>query len=256
MINQLKYSPILYGALLSVGYCLYGIFSSTNSTAAIGFIFLPVFALVGALLGGLVEHIYLLIQKKRPVMSRPTGVYAIVLLVLVVFGAHKIQEKKELLAAGDPHTSSFELRRLLEKNDSSLQRALFLNPSLPEDDVKDFFEANKTRYDVAADIISGPHLKESMIVEMVKLTPESFPAKVDYELYQTLVWAPLIRKKKVTAAQIHMLAAKPNPQHFLILALLDSNGLTCEEKHKFSPQPNQVLENAIQHALTSSGCPK
>lgn len=254
-MKKLIISPIFIGALISVVYLLYGIFTSTSSTAAIGFIFVPVFALIGALIGGLLEHVFLLIRKKRELVSKPTAFYSVVLLIFVAFAAHKFQEKKELMAAGDPNTDVFELRRLLEKKDSVLQRALLANPSLPQDDVKAYFDSNKTKYDVVADIIEGPHLTSGMVNEIVQFVPESFASKVEYELYQTFVWAPLIRKKKVTAEQVHLLATKPKPEHFLILALLGSNELTCEEKRKFLPQPNQVLEYAIQNSLTQSGCP-
>lgn len=255
MLSKIKYSPILIGALISVAVLLYGIFTSTNSTASIGFLFLPVYALVGALLGGLVEHIYFLITKKRQLVSKPTAVYLAVLLMLIAFIVNKLQERQQLAKAADPNTASMELRELLQKRDSALQRLVLSNPSLPVADVRSFFTENKTKYDVASDVIHGPHLEKEMISEMVQLIPESFPSKVEYELYQTFVWAPLVRKKLVSPEQIHLLAAKTNPQHFLILALLESNDLTCEEKKKFLPQSNAVLESAITHSMTQSGCP-
>lgn len=256
MLTKIKYSPILIGALISVAVLLYGIFTSTNSTASIGFLFVPVYALVGALLGGLVEHIYLLFKKKRELISKPSAVYLAVLLMVIAFFINKLQERKQLALAADPNTSALELRELLAKRNGALQRLVLANPSLPMEDARAYFTKNKTKYDVASDIIHGAHLDPAMISEMVNLVSDDFSSKTEYELYQTFVWAPLVRKKKVSPEQIHLLSAKSSPEHFLILALLGSNELTCAEKKKFLPQENIVLENAITTSMTQSGCPQ
>ncbi len=255
MISKLKYSPILIGALLSTAYLLYGIFTSTNSTAAIGFLFVPVYALIGAILGGLVEHVFFLIQKKRALLSKLSAFYLIVLFIMGFYVFHKMEERQNLAAAEKPQTSVIELKKLLETGDGALQRKVLANPSLPVEVVRDLFKVNKARYDIASDIIHGPHLENEMVSEMIRLVPDNFPSKVEYELYQTYVWATLVRKKKVSSEHIHEFAAKPSPQHFLILALLESDELSCEEKKKFLPQTNAVLENAILQSMSKTGCP-
>ncbi len=243
------------GAAIAVIYLLVGIFKSTNSTAAIGFIMIPFFAALGAFAGDAIQYGWDLIQKKRS-HSMPKTV--LILVVVVFVGIKWIQSyahDQDLQLAKNPATPLPQILQLLQKNDPALTAAIAANPSLPPNELDNLIHKNLTDYHLIYSAVQHPSLNMDQIKRIANLTASDFKGRTEYELYQNFVWAALAQRPDIPAETIHVLAAKSNPQHFLILALLESATLTCAEKQKFLPQSNQVLENSILKSIEQSHCP-
>lgn len=244
------------GAAIAVIYLLVGIFKSTNSTAAIGFIMIPFFAALGAFAGDAIQYGWDLIQKKRS-HSMPKTV--LILVVVVFVGIKWIQSyahDQDLQLAKNPATPLPQILQLLQKNDPALTAAIAANPSLPASELDILITQHLSDYHFIYSALQHPALNLEQIQKISALQASDFKGQVEYELYQNFVWSALAKRSDIPAEIIHVLAAKSNPQHFLILALLDSPVLTCAEAEKFLPQKNSVLENAIVKTLQKNGCRK
>lgn len=244
------------GATIAVIYLLVGIFKSTNSTAAIGFLMIPFFAALGAFAGDAIQYGWDLIQKKRAHSISKTALIFIVAAFMGFKWAQSRAQEQDLLLAKNPATPIQQLQVLLQKNDPALTAAIAANPSLPASELNILITQHLSDYHFIYSALQHPALNLEQIQKISALQASDFKGQVEYELYQNFVWSALVKRSDIPAEIIHVLAAKSNPQHFLILALLDSPALTCAEAEKFLPQKNSVLENAILKTLEKNGCRK
>jgi hypothetical protein len=217
-----KYGFQTVGAVIGVVYLVVDILKSTHSTASIGFLFIPVAAALGAFAGDTVKYYADVFLKKRPHSMAKT------ILVVVVFG--------------------FCIHRVIHLS------AVAANSPLPEESSQQSIENHLTDYSVMGGVVGRSDLSVSQMERIVSLERDDFKGDAEYELYQTYVWAPLVKRGDISEILIHKLAAKKNPEHFLILALLDSKFVSCDEKKRFLPQTNEVLEGAIRRSMKSSHC--
>ena len=249
-----RYAFHVVGAIVFISYLLIGIFKSTNSTASLGFLLIPVFTALGLFVGDSIKYAWDLIQKKRPHSMQKS----LLILVFAIFAGYKFGQStikdKNLAKASDTATPVTELHQLLKKEDAELTAAVLANASLPISELNNVIQNNLTDYYLIQAAIKNPHLSPEMMRLISSLEASQFKGAVEYNLYQNIVWAKLAKRADVPQDIIHILAAKKNPQHFLILALLESSLTTCEETEKFLPQSNSVLENAITKSLESKRC--
>jgi hypothetical protein len=216
------------GAVIAVVYLIVGTLTSTNSTASVGFFFIPVAAALGGFTGDALKHYVDVLRKKR---RHSIGKTVFLVMILVVCGS-----------------------RFIRFRAADRQLSLLEDPSLSAESLEKVLESHLTDYSVMSRIARRPDLGVSKMEKIVALERSDFEGDAEYEVYQTYVWAPLAQREDIPEDLIHKLAAKSNPGHFLILALLDSRFLSCEERARFLPQPNPVLEDAIRRSLTSHKC--
>lgn len=249
-----RYFFQITGAVVAVVYLVVGILKSTNSTAAIGFLFIPVALAVGFFVGDAFKYILDLIQKKRPHSTQKT----VLIAVFSVFCAYKYIQKhiedKNIRVAKDPATPVAKLVELLQQNEAVITHEIASNPTLPQNKLEEIIKLNLTDYYIMSAAIQHPGLSVSMMEQVVALNRNDFKGDAEYEVYQTYVWAQLARRKDAPEDLIHRLADKKNPKHFLILALLESPVVSCGEKSNFLPQDNVVLEDAIRRSMLSQKC--
>lgn len=244
----------ILGAVLAVAYLVAGIYSSTNSTASIGFLFVPVAAAIGAFVGDAIKYIIELIQNKR---SHSIKKSALIFVFLVACSYQYIKshiKDEDMNLARNPSTPAETLVSLLKRNDSVITHEIVANPSLPQEELEQVIKEHLTDYYIMSGAIQHPKLNVADMEQIAALRRGDFKGEEEYEVYQTYVWAPLVKNKNMPENLTHQLAAKDNPQHFLILALLDSPFVSCDEKKRFLPQTNTVLESAIQRSLEAQSC--
>lgn len=255
-MNLIRRNPLqVIGAIVAIVYLLVGIFNSTNSTAAVGFVFLPVAAAIGAFVGDSLKYLIDIARRKR---APSTGKSLLIFLAAFWFVLEVVKAQvhhRDMALAQSPNTSAETLNHLVEKNNPEVTRALVLNPSLPEQTFKQILENNFYDYYILSAVAERPNLKLSDMKQLVSVEPKDFKDQYEYDSYETFVWAKLAKRKDLPEDLIHQLAAKKNPSHFLILALLDSPFVTCKEKQNFLPQPNHVLESSIFNSMKSQNCP-
>ena len=251
----LKKIPLpLVGALLGIIYLLIGIFRSTNSTAAIGFVFVPLYALIGAIVGFSIEHFFLTFKKQR---KFNTGITFILIGFYLVAGFYlytSMRSKAELDLAKDPTTQAEILEELFQRKDATLLKALAGNERISRENFIWIMDNRSLDYDIMATAITNSKLSFEHVQQLIKIKKAEFKSDVEYQLYQTYVWAKLAKRSDVSQELLQELAAKEDPQHFLIIALLETERLSCQEMQKFLPQPNQVLVNMINQSLQKKGC--
>ena len=249
-----RYAFQIAGAVVAVVYLILGIFKSTNSTASVGFLFIPFFAAFGAFLGDALKYFSDLIQKKRAHSPMKT----VIILIVLGFCAYRLDQsrtrERDLKRAENPATSKEELVVLLNKNIGEITHAVAANPSLPVSDLDALVNKYLYNYHVINGALRHPQLSPQKMELIASLDRKDFDANADYRVYQTYVWASLVRRKDIPEELVHKLAAKENPQHFFIIALLESPYVTCAEKQKFLPQENEVLANMIHQSMVTQQC--
>jgi hypothetical protein len=228
-MNFLKrYYFQITGALVAVVLMTIGIFQSTSSTAAIGFLFLPVAAALGAFSGDAFKYGLEVLQKKRP----PSLAKTFVIVAVFAFCVFQVVRG--------------------QRRDHKMQK--MASSSLSTEDLEKIIGEHLTDASLMSRVAQNPNLRVSQMEKIVSLERKDFPGDVDYDVYQSSVWAQLAKRKDLPEALLHQLAGKKNPEHFLILALLESPALSCAEEKSFLPQENPVLEGAIRRSLQAKKC--
>jgi hypothetical protein len=278
---------LIGGALFSF-YLIVEIFRSTSSTAAIGILFLPFFAALGGLAGGVlgfvIDSTTQVLQKKiTPFSWQMLVTYFVV--IAVGFGSVRWQKESAVLEKlKGSQVSEQELIELyygkhLFYPDSILQEIirspkiplevqkailaggkpgllgrLAENPNIAEEIFSDI-ALMKPDYQTHYAVAESPKLKAAQMEHLLVTEVNRFPSSTEFHLYQTYVLAKLVKRQELTEAQFRKVVGIPEPETFLLYALLESPYLRCANFSGFSGGQNPVLENAIQAKREKLGCP-
>jgi len=278
----------IVGLGCGVGLVLHAVFTSTNSTAAIGLLLVPVYGLFGAGVGWAVLYVgftfFDVAAGRRPWRSQPVLAASGLLTAALLFGGALLLLHNAMAVAEDPQAGPDALLEVstrwipLWKQDVSV--ALAKNPATPEsvlaamvDDGRDdhlvsLVGANpNTPLPVLEKIIAGPlsysrvagvaghpRLTAAMAQRLASISPGDFPMDVEYSLYQTYVLAALVENPATPQAIFDALAVREAPEYFLSVAVIYAARSTCAQVERAGAGGNEVLKNTAQSVLKRRGC--
>jgi hypothetical protein len=274
------------GAALASVYLILAILRSTNSTAVIGFVFLPVAILVGAFLGILTIWIlrsFFELSVGKIQWKHPKVLVSLAILLLIFLGFGRYRQEKMILGDLEKSISSnnFEetyrkqfffmgneirkylvqhpelpvsLQQEIAKNSNSYLVGLMgKNPSLSRD-VLDSIVNEAPKYERKFGVAENPNLSEAQMMKLLRVNQENFSSSTEFHLYQTYVMAPIIRRKDLTEVAFSTLSQFRDPEAFLLYAILESPFLKCENFTNFSADGNAVIEAAIGKKFQKLNC--
>ncbi len=264
--------PFILGGALSSAYLIFQVVNSTSSTAGIGFLFIPVYFVVG---GVLLSLPFWLLRLSR--VFRQTGDLRVLGAMLLIVGSvfmlawigfsHHLSLK---FVQENGRTSS-ELasvvlsrpfwghERLLEeilkhpavdqglletiwssaRATGAIRNQVLAHPAARKDWMRSVILA-RVDYSAYAAIASNPNLDAQTLRELANrsLAYEGPERK----LIHTYVLAELIRREDLPDELRQSILQVQNPEYFLVFALAQSPQITCPEKI--------ALRNRIQDPLS------
>lgn len=280
------YSAIC-GLAIASTYLVVSIFQSTNSTAAVGFLFLPIFAGIGAAVGWIVAFVFFtfkdFIARENEVSILRVSIAVGIVLCSVSVGLCWWSESKALALAKSNQTSADELKIISERKfffrQDSIEQALAANPSTPISVLEKFVrdprawllnvvgENPATTLELLTEIVNGPlsydrvsgaannpKLPRPLVERLAAVSAADFPSKVEYELYQTYVLAALARRSDLPKEIFDRLANWSEPKHFLVVALIASPQISCDQLNRLVNQENPVLNGMVERERYKRNC--
>lgn len=275
------------GALTASAYLVIGIFQSTSSTAPVGFLFLPVFAVLGAgggfFFGFVLESLQLLIQKKISIFSWRIFL-SIVCILLISFILAQRQKEKQLLSdlkastvLGEKLSEIFVGKYFFFSNE--IRRQILASPDLSQEIIDKVFASGTKdeigvlgenpqlnsealqriveldlHYAVHFGVAENPKLNISQMEKLVVVDASRFPSETEFHLYQTFVLAKLVRRKDFPDFLFRKISNLKEPEVFLLYAMLDSSHLRCENFLQFESKGNEVVQSAIEAKKIAMEC--
>lgn len=275
------------GAVPAAIWMFLGIMESTSSTAAVGFLFLPVAGGIGALIGMFFAFsgfsiLDLSRGQKDGVAWRLTVVAGVAALTMVV--SWRWRTESEWLAVAESAASSkkalFEvcsrkawlkehkitealaknknsptevLEDLARKEDPMLLWLVGENPATPSSLV-DEIASGPVHYSSMGGVAKNPLLKREAMERFVKIGRGDFASDVEYRLWQTFVLANLVRRPDLPKELYNAIASSRDPEYFLIHALIQSPHAGCELLRKFTGHENPAMQNMVGQEMKKRGC--
>lgn len=213
-------------ALVVTIYFIVEVLRSSSSTSGIGFIFVPVVAVFGVFIGDTLKYSIDIFRGRR---THSIGKTAFIVLVIALISLRYYSKQMPYREVLNVSELSYENRDILIRE--RLYDLSFMNQ-----------------------IVRESSLNPEQIELIVSPEKSDFAGQAEYELYQTNVWTHLARRNDIPRAAIQSIAAKSELNHFLILALIESPHITCEEVKLFMPQSNEVLRGAIERSMGKLRC--
>lgn len=279
---------VIAGFLIATAYMLYLVFVSTNSTAAIGLIFIPVYGAVAAIGGYAVVYIGFAVADMlagRLLWSSGRGLLASALIVVaLLFGGAVLLYRNALAVASDPQSQPdalmavsqrwIPLRREnviveLAKNpatpgklltaiaeagqNSQLVSLVGANPGTPLPTLE-MIAAGPRNYERVAGLAENRRITPAIVERLANVARSDFRDDVDYRLYQTFVLAELARNPATPQPVFDRLAARDRPEYFLAVAVIYADRATCAQIVRVAEKGGEVLRNTAQSQLQKRGC--
>lgn len=276
------------GFLIVTSYMLYLVFVSTNSTAAIGLIFIPVYGAVAAIGGYAMVYVGFAVAdvlSRRLLWSSGRGLLASALIVVaLLFGGAVLLYRNALAVASDPQSQPDELMAVsqrwiplrrenviveLAKNpatpgnlltaiaeagqNSQLVSLVGANPGTPLPTLE-MIAAGPRNYERVAGLAENPHITPAIVERLANVARSDFRDDVDYRLYQTFVLAELARNPATPQLVFDRLAARDQPEYFLAVAIIYTDRATCAQIARVAEKGDEVLRNTAQSQLQKRGC--
>ncbi len=285
--NKTIVTFVLIGALSACVYLVFGIVRSTSSTAAVGILFLPFFAALGGLAGGIVgfvvDSLWQVCQKKISLLSWQILLSLGVVVLAVMSSVRWNKERAILERIEKSEVSEQELVELYGEKylffpDSILQE-IIKSPKITVDIQKSILASGNLGH--IGRLAENANIADEVFMEIVKLAPSyqvhyavagspklnaaqvehllineasRFASVTEFQLYQTYVLTKLVNRKDLTPEQFRKIVTIAKPEAFLLYALLASPHLGCTDFAGFSSHDNPVLETAIQTKREQLGC--
>jgi hypothetical protein len=289
MITSLRLHLLagLVGAALSALWMLGVILGDKNSTAAVGLLFLPVLAGVGALAGVFVAFFALTLRDLA--QRRWEGMWwraPLVLLVAVVGAlcgwrwsveshwlAQAQAEDTSASVLGQLHQSRAWLKRdaiaealatnrntppdvleaIASEADPRLLRSVGENPGAPAALVERI-AAGPLDYFILAGVVKNPQLSRASMERLSEAEPTAFRTDVDWRLFQSHVLAPLVRRDGFPADLYERISRHAQLEDFLLFALIESPHSSCEVLQRFTAAKIAVVSNTLDRQRAQRGC--
>lgn len=280
------YAAVL-GFLCASAVLLHAIFTSTNSTSSIGFLYLPVFGGVGALFFMsalyLAETIVGTVRGKEPVGSPRfwkasvlLGVFSWCLLCwFLQYSALRVVMNEnvtpaeltevygrwlpynrfdvEVQIAKNPKAPISILQKMVREGNENLVALVGINESTPVELLVKIGNGERT-YTRMAGIAANPRTPAETMERIASVSLKNFPSKVEYNLYQTYVLGPLARNPSTPRELFDRLAAWDHPEYFLVYGVIQSPQVTCDQLKLFFRYEREVMRNTARNLFVKKGC--
>lgn len=280
-------SVFTLGAIIGALWCIKLILQSTNSTASIGFIFVPFYgALVGLVVGGCLYvffTIYDLFKKKIELFSQQIATSIIFVAILTYGGVaytlkhkalklasdnltHKEQllelyeaflpwGKEDVLAlvASNPNSPNELLEKLSQHSNEYIVSKVAANPNTPLELLEKISD-RALSYTTHSGLALNPRLNEKILNRLTSAQRSDFPGDTEYNLYQTFVLAPLARQPELPQIYFDKLAARPQPEYFLATAILNAERVSCDQIKPLLNEKMHTLQNLAYSQFEKHNC--
>ena len=278
------------GFLLATVFVVYAVFASTNSTAAIGLILIPVYGVIAALIGCAVVYTGFAaadVMADRLTWRSPQALTASVFVaVALLFGAAVLLYRDALAVASNPDSSPDQLMAVsqrwiplwrvevfvaLAQNPSSpgvllaamaeqresnaLVSLVGANPGTPVATLEKIVAGSRS-YERVAGVAENSQITPAIAERLANVMPKDFRDDLEYRLYQTFVLAALARNPATPQPVFDQLASRYNPEYFLAVAIIYSDRASCAQIARAGEAggDNEVLRTTAQSQLRRRGC--
>jgi hypothetical protein len=281
------------GFIGATAFIVHAVFTSTSSTAAIGLIFIPVYAFPAAGAGwALVYTIFALLDLssgRSSWKSKNVRIAAVFLGVFSVMGmslfvqhsalsiaknpAATPQELEEIsqrwipwgrrevdiALAKHPSTPSAILEALLESGDDAMVQQIGANASAPLA-VLEKIAAGPLTYERVMGLAGNRNISRAIMEKLIAATMSdaNIADPVRHGLYKTYVLAALAANAALPQDLFDRLAAIDSPTHFLVLALINASNASCTQMARLltsgPAMENASLYNIALNKMTGKGC--
>jgi hypothetical protein len=278
------------GFLLATVFVVYAVFASTNSTAAIGLILIPVYGVIAALIGCAVVYTGFAaadVMADRLTWRSPQALTASVFVaVALLFGAAVLLYRDALAVASNPDSSPDQLMAVsqrwiplwrvevfvaLAQNPSSpgvlltamaeqreshaLTSLVGANPGTPVATLEKIVVGSRS-YERVAGVAENSQITPAIAERLANVMPKDFRDDLEYRLYQTFVLAALARNQATPQPVFDQLASRYNPEYFLAVAIIYSDRASCAQIALAGETggENEVLRTTAQSQMKRRGC--
>lgn len=276
------------GFLIATAYMLYLVFVSTNSTAAIGLIFIPVYGAVAAIGGYAVVYTGFAVADVlagRLLWSSGRGLLASALIVAALLvGGALLLYRNALAVASDPQSQPDALMAVsqrwiplwrenviveLAKNpatpgnlltaiaeagqNSRLVSLVGANPGTPLPTLENI-AAGPRSYERVAGLAENPRITPAIVERLANVARSDFRDDIEYKLYQTFVLAELARNPATPQPAFDRLAARDQPEYFLAVAIIYADRASCAQIARVAEKGGELLRNTARSQLQKRGC--
>lgn len=277
----------LTGFLAAAAFVLHAVFTSTSSTAAIGLLFLPVYALAAAALSVTVAYVgYTLVDVRagRMPWRSAQAMFALafvaaatLFMIAVLLYRHALAEASDveskpddlmavsqrwlplwreevfLALAQNPHTPPQLLAAMAEQDSHRLVSLVGANPGTPLP-VLEKIAAGIRNYERVGGLATNPRITPAIAGRLADVVPADFRDALEYNLYETFVLAALARNPATPQAVFDRLAARDKPEYFLTVAILYSDRASCAQIARIGDSSNETLRATVQSQQRKRGC--
>lgn len=277
----------LIGTALGAVFVVWAVFSSKSSTAPVGLILIPVYALMGAALGVGLAYVAETIRglRRGQVGFHKVTLSLAILTAIGICGWGWASRHQALASLKSSSLATEELRALYFKSylfgRPEVVNAIAEHPNAsPEllDEIahreKDYVRALVSGNENASpqlitEIASAPPSYErhfgaarnpktpiAVFEKLLNISEKDFPGLSEYRLYQTFVLGPLAKNPALPKELFAKLASWEKPEYFFAVGIVQSPHASCEQIARFTSDQNQVLASTAQSAAREKNCPQ
>jgi len=274
--------------MAGAAWVFHAVFTATNSTAAIGLLFVPVYGGIAAALACAAAYVFFTVADWRA--GCLSGGWPRLLLAAAIVvagtgwgGAYWLY-RDAMGIASDPSASPQALIEVSKRRvplwSEDVVEALAKNPATPPNLLTAIVKAGAGHYLVSLvganpnaplslleDIAAGPlgYERVAGLAGNPRITPgiaerlggvkrADFRSDIEYRLYQTFVLAELVRNPATPKPLFDRLAAWEQPEHFLAVAVIYAERASCEQIRRAAQGGSEVLNNTARSQLHQRGC--
>jgi hypothetical protein len=278
----------LAGFVLGAAWVLYAVLTSTNSTTAIGLLFVPVYGGLAAVLSCALAFVVFTFADWNA--GRLAGGWPRLLLAAAIavagagWGGAYWTYRDALRIASDPAASPQALIEVSKRRvplwSEEVVDALAKNPATPPNLLTAIVEAGAGHYLVSlvganpnapvvlleriaagplgyervAGLAGNPRITPAIAERLGGVKRADFRSEIEFRLYQTFVLAELVRNPSIPQALFDRLAAWEQPEHFLAVAVIYAERSSCAQIRRAAQGGSEVLNNTAQSQLRQRGC--
>lgn len=264
----------LLGFGVPAGWVVHAVLSSTRSTAAIGLALVPVLGAIGVVVarlgygglqrGGRARWLVLGLTAALAVgtwcwrhdQAQARAADTPPARLLALFGAWRpwpATALHEALAA-NPATPPALWPRLMATGQPGVLAGLAGRADMPEAQLLQL-AAWTSGVHVHARLAAHPGLTPVLAERLLAQARSGTPATAEQQVYQTFVLAALARNPRLPMPLFQQLATWPQPEYFLVLALVESGRASCAQLAGWAEGPHPRLHGNVTAQARRQGCP-
>jgi hypothetical protein len=279
-----KYAVVfLLGGMAGVVYLVAGIFRSTNSTAALGILFLPIFFLGGAIaLAVPAAAVFASRDILKGDRSTSKMLLAATAWVLVAYVATaSVLWEKSMREAQESQANEESLRAALQRwlpfGRGSVESAVIQNPAVTPAILGELWAGADNS--VKSQVLENPKTPVAILWAVARQAPDYFlhsalarnpalpPAAMEVivenstkagvpnrNLVETHVLSALARREDLPPLLLEKIMAINTPSYFLVYALVNNEKATCAQARKFLASTDELTVREVRAAMRKKNC--